>query len=408
MLKAIVEAEVSRPSAAIMSESENVVAQNRNTSPDKLRRQLRVDLDAILLKGLRKDPSQRYVTAEAFAEDLRRYLSGEAVVAQPESSWYRSKKFLWRRRWAVASVASVVLALAAGLSAALWQAHVAKNESRVARAMEGFLEDIFRANTSSQDDPVKARQTTARELLDIGSRKIDQEMADVPEAKLRILGTLGSMYSDLGLGDQSVVLRRKSVDLARSHYGNNSLELVVPLINLGGAMHTSGSMAERERVLLEAKRILDEHRDFTSQQRGNLCIMLAQHYESLDLNKALDYSRQAADVYRRYPRDSMAPEALYEEALMLPMLGRSREAEPLLKEAIQMSIQIDGDPQHQSGAVLRLYGPDTAGFDRVRSRRSKPSQGAGCCPQTEWRGPCRHARNRVAAGSLSRRHLPNS
>jgi len=344
VLKAIVEAEVPRPSATLASASVDLAAQNRGTTPDKLRRQLSGDLDAIVLKGLRKDPSQRYVTAEAFAEDLRRYVAGEAVIAQPESSWYRTKKFLLRQRWAVASVASVVLALAAGLSAALWQAHVAKNESRVAKAMEGFLEDIFRANTSSQDDPVKARQTTARELLDIGSRKIDQEMRDVPEAKLRILSTLGSMYSDLGLGEQSATLRRKRVDLARSLYGSNSLELVEPLIQLGGAMHTSGSMTEGEQVLLEAKRILDEHHDLTSEQRGDLDIMLAQHYESSDLKMAVEYGRQAVEVYRRYPKARMAPEALYEEALMLPMLGRSREAEPLLKEAIQLSIKIDGDP----------------------------------------------------------------
>jgi len=152
------------------------------------------------------------------------------------------------------------------------------------------------------------------------------------------------MYSDLGLGEQSAALRRKRLDLARSVYGSDSLELVQPLIQLGGSLHTSGSPAEREQVLLEAKRILDQHRDFTSQERGDLDIELAQHYESSDLNKALDYSRQAVDVYRRYPKDNMAPESLYEEAIMLPMLGRSREAEPLLKEAIQLSIKIDGDP----------------------------------------------------------------
>ena len=344
LVKSVVELEPPRVSTAITSEAGTIAAHNRGTTSEKLRRQLRGDLDAIVQKGLRKEPSQRYVTAEAFAEDLRRYLGGQPVIAQPESTWYRTKKFLVRRRWAVASVAAVVVALALGLGAALWQAHIAKRESSVATAMEGFLEDIFRANTSYQDDPVKARQTTARQLLDIGAKKIDQQLADVPEAKLRILSTLGSMYSDLGLEDESVSLERKRVDLARAQYGKDSLEVVAALTDLSASLHTSSSVGERDRVLLEAKRILDERRDFSSRKRGSLSIMLAEHYESSDMQKALDYSRQAVDVYRKYPGEPMLAEALYEEAILLAMVGQSRQSEPLLTEAIQLSAKLEGDP----------------------------------------------------------------
>jgi len=125
------------------------------------------------------------------------------------------------------------------LGAALWQAHIARRESRTATAMEKFLEDIFRANSAHQDDPVKARQTTARELLDIGAAKVDNELTDVPEAKIRILNTLGDMYFDLGLGDQSVTMRRKRVELIRRQYGNNSVQLADALGDLAAAMHSS-------------------------------------------------------------------------------------------------------------------------------------------------------------------------
>ena len=182
LVKSIVETNASRASSVITSETSESVEEKFGTTPERLCRQLRGDLDAILLKGLRKQPSQRYTTAEAFAEDLRRYLAGEPVVAQAESTWYRSKKFFSRHRWGVASAAAVVLALTLGLGAALWQAHIARRESRTATAMEKFLEDIFRANSAHQDDPAKARQTTARELLDIGANKVDNELTDVPEA----------------------------------------------------------------------------------------------------------------------------------------------------------------------------------------------------------------------------------
>jgi serine/threonine-protein kinase len=344
LVKAIVETQPPRASSTIASDVGNVAARNRGTTADKLRRQLRGDLDAIVLKGLRKQPGERYGTPDALAEDLRRYLAGEPVIAQPESTWYRTKKFLARRRWAVASVGSVVLALAAGLSAALWQAHVARRQTKVATAMEKFLEDIFRANSSYQDDPVKARQTTARELLDIGARKIDNELAGEPEAKFSILNTLGSMYFDLGISDQSVAMQRKRVDLARRLYGNNSMELVRALTDLGGALHESSSVSERETVLLEAKRIMDQRHDFRSQQRGNLSVILAEHYESSDLQRALEYSRQAVDVYRKYPGESMLAESLYEEAVIFSVLGQPRQAEPLLAEAIQVSAKLEGDP----------------------------------------------------------------
>ncbi len=352
LVKAIVETEPPRPSSTIASHVGDIAARNRGTTPDKLRRQLRGDLDAIVLKGLRKQPAERYISADAFAEDLRRYLASEPVVAQPESTWYRTKKFLTRRRWAVASVAAVVLALAAGLSAALWQAHIARRQTQVATAMEKFLEDIFRANSSYQDDPAKARQTTARELLDIGARKIDDELAGVPEAKLSILNTLGNMYFDLGLSDQTVSLQQKRVDLARKLYGNNSMELAAALTDLGSALHASSSVSEREKVLLEAKRILDQRRDFSSRQRGSLCIILAQHFESSDLQQALDYSRQAVDVYRKYHDEPMLPEALYEEALILSILAQPRQAEPLLAEAIRESARIEGDP---NSSLARFY-----------------------------------------------------
>jgi serine/threonine-protein kinase len=352
LVKSIVETNAAPASSVITPDLHKTLAEKFGTTPERLRRQLRGDLDAIALKGLRKQPSQRYTTAEAFAEDLKRYLAGEPVIAQPESSWYRSKKFLSRHRWGVVTATAVVLALSVGLGAALWQAHIARRESRIATAMEKFLEDIFRANSAHQGDPVKARQTTARELLDIGAGNIDNELTDVPEAKIRILDTLGEMYFDLGLGDQSVSVRRKRVDLIRGRYGNNSTELVDALADLGAAMHASASVREREGVLLEAKRILDQRHDFTSKQRAALSIQLAQHYESSDMNQALDYARQAVEVYRRYPNDPILGEALFQEALLLSVVRQSREAEPLLTEAIQISEKLEGNP---NPSLARFY-----------------------------------------------------
>jgi eukaryotic-like serine/threonine-protein kinase len=356
LVKAILDIEPPRPSDVTASAEAKRAAEKRAATPEKLRRQLRGDLDTIVSKALKKKPTERYASATALADDLQRYLKHEPISARPDTSTYRTMKFVRRNRVAVSAVAVIIVALALGLGAALWEAHIARRESRVATAVENFLEGIFRANSSFQEDPVKARQTTARELLDIGARNIDSELADVPDAKYNILGTLGSMYLDLGLDDQAVSIERKRVAVARTKYGNSSAELAQALVDEGNALFASHSPTQQETALLEAKRILDGRRDFHSRLRGTLCTMLAQHYQSTDLQQAVDYSRQAVEVRRQYPSDPELAESLYSEAVVLNFLGRPHEAEPLLAEAEQVSVKLEGDPSPRLSRICAFRG----------------------------------------------------
>jgi serine/threonine protein kinase len=86
-------------------------ASNRGTTPGKLSRFLRGDLDAIVAKALKKDPQERYASARALAEDLNRYLRLEPIAARPDSLAYRTGKFVHRHRSRVtaALLASVAL-----------------------------------------------------------------------------------------------------------------------------------------------------------------------------------------------------------------------------------------------------------------------------------------------------------
>jgi WD40 repeat protein/tRNA A-37 threonylcarbamoyl transferase component Bud32/TPR repeat protein len=120
--EAILRTDPAAPSHALISDGS---AEARGTTPKKLARALQGDLDTITLKALKKSPRERYATVNAFAEDIGRYLSGQVVLAQPDSAVYRLVKFA-RRRWAAISVAAVlILTLAGGLAATSYEARVA-------------------------------------------------------------------------------------------------------------------------------------------------------------------------------------------------------------------------------------------------------------------------------------------
>ena len=93
----------------------------RRAEPGKLSALVRGELDWIVLKALEKERARRYETASALAEDVKRHLAGEPVVAAPVSRAYRVRKFVRRNRGAVGAISAVMVALAAGGSVAAWQ-----------------------------------------------------------------------------------------------------------------------------------------------------------------------------------------------------------------------------------------------------------------------------------------------
>src|SRR6202041_13462 len=107
-------------------------AAKRSTTPDKLRRLLRGDLDTILAKALKKEPAERYSSATALADDLRRYLESEPIRARPDALSYRAVKFVRRNRTATALAGLVVLATAAGVAATWMQVRTARTQRDLA------------------------------------------------------------------------------------------------------------------------------------------------------------------------------------------------------------------------------------------------------------------------------------
>ncbi len=89
---------------------------------------LRGDLDAVVLKALRKDPGRRYRSVFELDGDLRAWLDGRPVTAGPTSVGYRARKFVGRHVVSVAAAVAATLAVLAGGGAAVWQAREAATQ----------------------------------------------------------------------------------------------------------------------------------------------------------------------------------------------------------------------------------------------------------------------------------------
>ncbi len=125
------------------------------------------DLDAIVLKALRKDPRERYGSAEQFAQDIARYFDGLPVAARRGTTLYRAQRFAGRHWIGVTAAATLAVAVVGGGAATAWQARVAQFERDKAqnrfRQIEEFSRSLlFDVHGALRDVP---GATEARRLL---------------------------------------------------------------------------------------------------------------------------------------------------------------------------------------------------------------------------------------------------
>ena len=235
-------------------------------SGDPLARQLRGDLDTIVLKALQKDPSRRYASAEQLSADIQRHLDGLPIQARPQTLVYRAGRFVRRNRVSVAAAALVMVSLVAGMAVAVWQARVAQAQrlraerrfNDVRQLAHTFLFDFHDA---IQDLPgaTPARHLVVDKALEYlnglaqeaaGDRALERELA---EAYLRVgdveggtgvpnlgdkAGALGSYRRALAIAGREARRDPRSPDwqrlLARAHFRIG--DILAPNNDLAGAV----------------------------------------------------------------------------------------------------------------------------------------------------------------------------
>jgi serine/threonine protein kinase len=124
-----------RPSTRLstLGESLDTVAAHRRTDPRRLSVIVRGELDWIVMRSLDKDRTRRYQTAIGLAGDVQRYMRDEPVAARAPSAMYQFRKLLKRNRGTFIATALLLIVVAAGVAASVWQHLRAVNAELVAQ-----------------------------------------------------------------------------------------------------------------------------------------------------------------------------------------------------------------------------------------------------------------------------------
>ena len=149
MQRMIREEEPLKPSTRLSTSSGEqltAIAKHRAISPDKLTREIRGDLDWIVMKALEKDRNRRYESPGSLGADVDRTLNDEPVEACPPSQSYRLRKFIRRNRLLVLTATIVTVALVCGLGLALWGMNRARDSAKLAENQREKAETLLREN----------------------------------------------------------------------------------------------------------------------------------------------------------------------------------------------------------------------------------------------------------------------
>jgi non-specific serine/threonine protein kinase/serine/threonine-protein kinase len=188
----------------------------RGMSADKLINLLSGDLDWIVMMAMEKSPDLRYQTAHAMIADLRNNRASLPITARPPSTSYRVRKFVNRHRTGVAAAGFVFLAIILGITGTTVgmirsqrAEKLASTEAATAKEVSDFMVGLFEVS-----DPGEARGNaiTAREILERGVLRIEHELSGQPFTQARLMNTMGRVYMELGLYDESRELLAKSLD----------------------------------------------------------------------------------------------------------------------------------------------------------------------------------------------------
>ncbi len=355
-VRAITVGKTLRLSAAALSESTKIAAERaeqRATTPDRLHRLLRGDLETIVAKALKSNPAERYASVVEFAEDLRRFLDHQPIAARPDSLRYRAGKFIqrhWRPLAAGLGALTVLVAVVVFYTTRLQaERDRARYEADKATRISALLTDLLRGA-----DPYRTpdkTEPTVQSLLDRGAARAATELGDRPDLQTEMFALIGRTFERMGHLDKALPLLERAVATGRR--AGPAAPLAQSLNNLGVLHREMGDPAKAEPLLREA---VTMRRQVLGPRHADVAITLVELSRALvDQGKnaeAEPHAREALDI-----RKAVFGEQHRETATSKSDLGRILQhrgdlagAETLLRENLDTVMQVLG-PDHPNTAA---------------------------------------------------------
>ncbi len=323
-------------------------------------RQVRGDLDAIVLKALGKDPDERYATAESLGDDVRRHLTGLPVLARRQTAGYRARRFARRHRRETIAAVGIALSLVAGASIAGVEARRtaiqrdrAEAASRDAAGVTNFVLGLFDAS-----DPGEARgdTLTASELVRRGVTRAAR-MDGNPAQVASMLEITSRLYIGLGRYDESHTVLERALALRRGRGRPDNLEVAATLRQLALSLRSLGRYAEADSVARKAfdiqRRILgsrDPALAYTLHQLGSLSVYRGDLITAEDLHRralALRISALGAE-------DSLTGVSHLYLGSILRSRGRADDAEREFRRALSIFERVGAPEQELAQATMQI------------------------------------------------------
>ncbi|MBX7105458.1 MAG: serine/threonine-protein kinase [Gemmataceae bacterium] len=375
VLRMIREDEPPKPSTRLSSNRDTIdaVAARRHTEPLRLGRDLRGELDWIVMKALEKDRDRRYQTANGMGQDVIRYLTGEPVSAGPPSPTYRLRKLAVKYRGFVTAAVLVMVALVIGMigtttswlravraegsaiksrDAEIEQRREAETQRDIARAAEqraveaeavatavnNFLRDDLLAQANPKNNP-RQRQITVEKLLQKAAEQVSRKFEGQPRVEAAIRQTIGDTFMALGQYDDAGPQLKKARELYVAEFGPESAEALTAIGDLSQLFYHTANYDEAEKLLttsLEvAKTRFGENDPMTVSIANNLASLLQKKGRHADAQKLFKqcYDTRLAQLGEKNPLTLLSLNNL---ALQYRQQGNNKEAEPLLVRCLAL------------------------------------------------------------------------
>ncbi len=326
---------------AALTEALRIICDQPPRRPSTIQRTLRGDVETIALKALEKEPARRYQSADALAEDVRRHLGDQPILARPPSTIYQLRKMVQRHRGAVVSAALLVAILLAAVAVSTTLYLQAESERRrtaveatSAQRVTEFLIDMFEGADPGQ---AQGETVTARQILDAGAERIDA-LSSEPQIQVRMMTAMGRVQDGLGLYEPAAELLERAHGIGVEALGEEHPDTLAAGLALFDVWIVLAREADADPLIhgiVDARtRALGRDDPSTLEARQRLAALYSGQG---DLQRALDVQRDVLQAQRRVlgPDDDETLQSMDTLAGLLGAEGKVQESVDIQEDLLE-------------------------------------------------------------------------